>query len=136
MGMLLSGCSAGGGPSGPDTGSLSLTAAHSIGLTPTRLSFVYYFRQRLPPPSQVLTITNLAGGTLTWNGISSPSWLKIQPKSGTAPGAIAVSVDPAALPIGYNGSRPGMLQGYITVSAIGASNTPQTVPVVLYIHYY
>lgn len=136
IGMLLSGCRAETGPTGPDAGSLSLTAAPGIGLAPTRLSFVYYFRQRLPPSSQVLKITNLGGGTLAWTATSSPSWLKIQPKTGTAPSAVTVSVDPAVLPIGYNGSRPGLLQANITVSAVGASNTPQSVPVVLYIHYY
>jgi hypothetical protein len=69
--------------------------APTIGLNPTRLSFVCYFRQRLPPSSQMLKINNLAAGTLAWTAASSPRWLKIQPKMGTAPSAVTVSVDPA-----------------------------------------
>jgi PKD repeat protein len=107
----------------------------TIGLSPTRLSFIYYVLRRLQPPSQTLTIANLGGGALTWTATSS-RWLKISPKTGTAPSTVTVSVDPAALPIGINGYRPPSLQGSITVSAVGASNTPQNVPVSLVLRYF
>ena len=122
-------------PTGSNTASL-LLAAPTIGLSPTSLSFIYYVRRQVPPPSQTLKITNLGGGTLSWTATSSRSWLKISPKTGTAPSTVTVSVNPAALPIGFNGYRPPSLQGSITVSAVGASNTPQTVPVILYLRYY
>jgi len=45
-------------------------------------------------------------------------------------------VDPAALGIGINGYRPSPLQASITVSAAGASNEPQAIPVILNLRYY
>jgi hypothetical protein len=45
-------------------------------------------------------------------------------------------VDPAALGIGINGYRPSLLQASITVSAAGASNEPQAIPVILNLRYY
>jgi PKD repeat protein len=107
----------------------------TIGLSPTRLSFIYYVRQQLQPPSQTFEISNLGGGTLTWTATSS-RWLKILPKTGTAPSTVTVSVDPAARPIGINGYRPPSLKGSITVSAVGAPNTPQKVQVSLILRYF
>jgi hypothetical protein len=49
---------------------------------------------------------------------------------------VTVSVDPAATGIGINGYRPSSLLASITVSAAGASNTPQTLPVILNLRYY
>jgi hypothetical protein len=131
--VLIAACSP-DSPTSPNRASLSLTAAPTIGLSPTSLSFiVYVFRQ--PPPSKTLKITNLGGRTLTWTATSS-RWLKIWPKTGTAPSTVTVSVNLAGSPIGINGYRPHSLPGSITVSAVGASNTPQTVPVILYLRYY
>ena len=107
----------------------------AIGLSPTSLGFYLRVFRSLPPPSQTLSIANLGDGTLTWTASSNSSWLKIGSKSGTAPSSVAVWVDRAALPIGINGYRPARLEASITVSAVGASNTPQTVPVSLILSY-
>ena len=115
----------------PPTG----TETRAIGLSPTSLGFYLRVFRSLPPPSQTLSIANLGDGTLTWTASSNSSWLKIGPKSGTAPSSVTVWVDRAALPIGINGYRPAHLEASITVSAVGASNTPQTVPVSLILSY-
>jgi hypothetical protein len=112
------------------------TTTPAIGLSPMSWSFTYYVRKQQAPPSQTLHLTDQGGGTLTWTGTSSRSWLKISPKTGTAPSTVTVSVDPAATAIGINGYRPSSLQASITVSAAGASNTPQTIPVILNVRYY
>ncbi len=142
LATLLTGCGAetaptavSGEPAAGNTASPSQTAAPTIGVSPTSLSFFMYVFRPLPPPSQTLKITNLGGGTLTWTATSNRSWLKIGPKTGTAPSTVTVSVDRAALPIGINGYRPSSLQASITVSAVGASNTPQKVPVTLSLSY-
>ena len=63
-------------------------------------------------------------------------WLKLSSKSGTAPSTVTVSINTSATGVGVNGSRPQSLSGAIKVSATEATNTPLTVPVVLYIRYY
>ena len=114
----------------------SLAAAPAIGVSPSYLRFlVYAFRPQYNPPSQTLRITNLGGGALTWTARDNASWLKFGPTSGTAPTTLTVRVDRSAIPIGWNGYRPRYLQAAITVSAVGASNTPLTVPVWLTISY-
>jgi hypothetical protein len=126
-----------GTPSAPRAASPVVVAAPAIGLDPTSLGFFMYVFRSSSPPSQTLNITNLGGGTLAWTATSNRSWLKIGPKSGTAPSSVTVSVDRAALWfIGYNGYRPGSLKASITVSAAGASNTLRTVPVTLFLRYY
>lgn len=124
-------------PTSPSTASLSLTAVKTIGASPTRLSFIWYpFRHTLPP-SQTLKISNLGSGTLAWTATSS-TWIKLSSKSGIAPSTVTVSFNPSGIspPIGFNGYRPQSLSGSIKVSATGASNTPLSIPVVLYIRYY
>jgi hypothetical protein len=114
----------------------SLAAAPAIAASPTSLRFlVYAFRPQYNPPSQTLKITNAGGGGLTWTARDNAYWLKFGPISGTAPTSVSVRVDRSAIPIGYNGYRPRYLQAAITVSAVGASNTPLTVPVWLTISY-
>jgi uncharacterized lipoprotein YbaY len=125
-------------PTSPPAASLSsTTAVKTIGVSPTRLSFIWYARRNTLPPSQVLKISNLGSGTLAWTATSS-TWLKLSSKSGTAPSSVTVWFNPSGIqpPIGYNGYRPQSLSGSIKVSATGATNTPLTVPVTLYIRYY
>ena len=142
MATLLAGCggdtaptAVSGEPAAINTTPPSATAAPTIGLSPTGLSFFVYVFRPLQPPSQALEITDPGGGTLAWTATSNRSWLKIGPNTGTTPSTVTVSVDRAALPIGINGYRPSSLEASITVSAVGASNTPQEVPVTLTLSY-
>jgi PKD repeat protein len=97
----------------------------TIGLSPT--SFRIYARRYYADPTLPLSITNIGGGTLNWKAKSNQSWLRVSPTSGTAPSPnVTVSVSTAA-PLG------GMYVGSITISAVGASNSPQTVSVTLYL---
>lgn len=77
------------------------------------------------PPDQNVSITNTgdAGTTLNWTASDDAAWLSIT-ASGTAPSTLVASVNTSGLAGGtYNGT--------ITISATGATNTPQTVPVTL-----
>jgi BACON domain-containing protein len=71
------------------------------------------------------------GTALTWRAVASHSWIVVQPAGGTTPADVRVSVDFAKLP-SRNGATS--ISGWITVSATGASNSPQTIPVKL--QYY
>ena len=119
----------------PPAASLSVTTVKTIGVSPTHLSFIWYpFRHTLPP-SQTVKISNLGSGTMAWTATKT-GWLKLSSKSGTAPSTVTVSIITSATGVGVNGSRPQSLSGAIKVSATEATNTPLTVPVVLYIRYY
>ena len=106
---------------GPLTGAM-------IGISPTSLKFS---TRRIygDPPSERLSLTNIGTGTLNWEATASSyqSWLSVSPASGTAPSDISVSVNTAGL-----GSLWGVYFGRIMISAVGASNSPQTVLATLY----
>jgi hypothetical protein len=108
----------------------SSAAAPTIGLSQTTFIFC------TPPGggstrvcggqlSGELSITNTGSGTLNWTASSGRSWLSVSPRSGVAPSPhVVVSVIPAGLP-----ASPGTFFGSVTISAVGASNSPQTVGV-------
>jgi hypothetical protein len=75
---------------------------------------------------QVLFIST--GAALTWRAVTSAPWIVVKPAGGTTPTAAKVLVDLTKLPP-RNGATS--VSGWITVSAAGASNTPQTIPVKL-----
>jgi len=97
----------------------------TIWLSPTSFRFCYRpgSTRNCVHLSGQLSISNVGNGTLNWEAKSNQSWLGVSPTSGTAPSSnVTVSVHLAGLPRGtYFGS--------ITVSAAGASNSPQTVSV-------
>jgi hypothetical protein len=77
------------------------------------------------PPSQTISISNTGGGSaLTWTASSSASWLTISASSGTTPSPVTVSANTSGL-------ASGSYSGTITITAPGAPNSPQTVPVSL-----
>ncbi len=76
------------------------------------------------PASQTVTITNAGGGTLTWSASSGSSWLAVTPNSGVGTGTLILAINPAGLTAQtYNGT--------VTVTASGATNSPQTISVAL-----
>jgi len=81
------------------------------------------------PGSQTLSIFNSGRGTLSWSTSDDAVWLSVSPTSGASIGeADTVTVTASAA-----GLRPGTYKGNITISAAGASNTPQTLPVELHV---
>ncbi len=94
-----------------------------ISLSRNSLGFTHV-RGDPPPPSQAVDISNGGTGTLNWAASTPASWLVVSPSSGTAPSVLTVSANVAALTAGTYTSN-------ITVTASGASNSPQTVGVTL-----
>jgi uncharacterized protein (TIGR03437 family) len=69
------------------------------------------------------SISILSSGTgVTFNTTASTPWLSVSPATGTTPGQVVVSVNPA-------GMQPGNYSGTVTISATGVSNGPLTVAV-------
>ena len=102
---------------------VTLPVAPAIGLSPTSFSFTGQ-QGGANPAGQSLSISNSGGGTLGWTAATNQSWLTVSSASGTAPSTVTVSVNTAGL-------AAGSYSGTVTVSAPGASNTPQTVAVSL-----
>lgn len=103
------------------------TPTPALAVSPTGLLFVFAPGET-SPQRQTVTIANQTAGVLTWSATpSNVSWLTASPSGGTAqpglPGTLAVDVDPTRLP------GPGTTTAQIVVTAAGAGNSPQVVPV-------
>ena len=79
------------------------------------------------PSTQTLNISNSGGGTLNWTLSDDAAWLSLSPTSGTNTGSSILTVNIAGMSAGsYNAT--------IAISASGATNTPQPVPVALIVN--
>lgn len=106
--------------------SLTVTAVStnpSLNVTPGNLMF-NYLSGSTSPGSQNISIAS-SGSALNFTAAATGgSWLTITPASGSTPSTVKVSANPSGLAAGtYNGT--------VTITASGAANTPQTVPVKL-----
>ncbi len=76
-------------------------------------------------PSKTFDVWNSGGGTLNYTMYDNAAWLSCAPSSGTSTSghnAVTVSFTTSYL-------NPGSYPATISISAPGASNTPQTIPV-------
>jgi uncharacterized protein (TIGR03437 family) len=116
-----------GASNSPQTVSVSLTVTSSIGtatisVNPSVLNYAYQSGGNLLPPQTVkVTATSAVAFTASAAG---GTWLSVGPASGTTPFSLSVSVYPTGL-------SAGNYSGTITITAPGASNSPQTVSVSL-----
>ena len=121
--------SASGATNTPQTIPVSLTVAAAPVASPTIAVSPSSFALTAQAGSttvlnQTLTITNTGGGTFNWTVIDDSTWVVKNVGSGSGNGTVAISVNPTGLSAGTHTSL-------ITVSATGATNTPQVVPVTL-----
>ncbi len=94
--------------------SLTVSAAATLTVTPAALAFTYQPGGTAPAPQSFAIST---GGTpLTFTATSPGSWLQLSPTTGTTPGSVLVTVNPAGL-------GTGTFTGTIGVKAAGASNS-------------
>jgi hypothetical protein len=118
-------------PAGPEAASLSLAAAPTITLQKSIVWALYGLcypttgGNRPCGPSGYLTIRNTGGGTLNWTTTKNATWIRRSPRYGTAPSTMKVWVDGTGLP-------RGNYSGWIKVWATGATNSPQTVWVIMH----
>jgi hypothetical protein len=129
IGVVVGGNTVGSTPSADlafvEIGSVSAPLASSLAVSPSNLSFMG-IQGGGNPPAQTLSIANgeAGGAALSWTASSNQSWLAVSPAAGTSPSSPSVSVSAAGL-------APGTYNGAVTITASGASNSPQTVPLVL-----
>jgi Dockerin type I domain/Viral BACON domain len=97
----------------------------AIGFSPASFNF-NAVANGANPASKVLTVFNsgAAGSTLNWSVTKSQSWLSLAPLSGTDNGSVTLSVDITGL----------FVDDYydtVVITGVGATNSPQKVPVKL-----
>jgi hypothetical protein len=79
------------------------------------------------PAAQTLGIYNSGDGTLNWSLTDDAGWLSLNPTSGSSTG----ETDNIALSVDTTGLSVNTYTATITITASGAANSPQTVPVTL-----
>jgi uncharacterized protein (TIGR03437 family) len=92
----------------------------TISSTPNSLSFAYQ-SGGAPPPAQTLSLSGSSPVAFSVT-IAGGNWLSVTPSQGTTPATLVVSVNPTGLGAGTS-------KGSITLSASGATDSPQTIPV-------
>ena len=92
-------------------------------VSPVSLSFTALTGQA-SPAAQILSVTNGGSGSFGYTVSANVPWISMSPTSGTAPGAVSVSVSSTGL-------ATGSYSGTITVTATGIANSPVTIPVTM-----
>ncbi|MFH1892423.1 MAG: hypothetical protein ABIK83_07030 [Candidatus Zixiibacteriota bacterium] len=113
-------------PNSPQTASVALHVQDNLPLiviTPSSFQFAATSGDDNPTP-QTMSILNGWMGELNWSVSDDADWLTLDPVSGIGDGISTLSVATSGLPDGvYNAT--------VTVTDPGASNSPQTAPVLL-----
>jgi uncharacterized protein (TIGR03437 family) len=105
---------------------LRVTEGSTLDVNPSDLSFSYALGSGafLVQRKNVL-LTSGAGSLISFSASTSgETWLSVAPATGQTPGTIVVSIDATGL-------GEGVYEGAITLTGVGASNAPVTIPVVL-----
>lgn len=92
-------------------------------VTPKTLSFTATVGED-NPAAQSIQINNSGIGEINWTATSTVAWLNLDSTSGVAPSTLNVSVDASGLPAGAH-------EAQITITAPGATDSPQTIAVTL-----
>lgn len=112
--------------SSTSTTSTISTTTPSISLNPISLSFSGT-ASGANPLAQTINLLNPTGGTLSWTLAESAPWLALNITTGTT----TTEVDQVSASVGISGLSAGTYSTIISVTASGASNSPQQIPVSL-----
>jgi hypothetical protein len=104
----------------------STTTIPSILLNPASLSFSGT-AGGASPLAKTMNLANPTGGTLTWSMTEPAPWLALNITSGTT----TTETDQISASVGISGLSAGTYSTIISVTASGASNSPQQIPVSL-----
>ncbi|MDP2384565.1 MAG: fibronectin type III domain-containing protein [Nitrospirota bacterium] len=102
------------------------TASPSILLNPASLSFSGT-AGGANPLARTMNLLNPTGGTLTWSMTESAAWLALNTSAGTT----TTETDQVSASVNIQGLTAGTYSTVIAVTASGATNSPQQIPVSL-----
>lgn len=118
-----------GGTSLPIAVTLTVASSPSLDVSPSSLTFYYQIGQSVPAQKN-LTLSN-TGSPMAFTVSAATStggnWLMLDRTGGTTPSTISAQLVPAVLA----SLAPGNYTGTIVISATGASNPVQSIPVSL-----
>ena len=103
--------------------SISITAPPVISIVPNQLTFAYQSGGTLPSAQQV---TVSSGAMFALTATSSEKWLLVSPTGASTPANFTVSISG-----NVTSMAPGVYPAAITITAAGATNSPQMVSVTL-----
>ncbi len=111
-----------------DTAAINVSASGQpvLSCSPTSFSFSAV-KNGANPNNQNLSIWNSDEGTLNWTVSDGASWLNLSPTTGSSTG----EMDTVTVSASISGKDAGTYDTVITVSASGAENAPQNIPVTL-----
>jgi hypothetical protein len=98
----------------------------SISLSPTTMSFSGT-AGGVNPTAKTINLSNPTGGTLTWSLAESAPWLGLSVTTGST----TTETDQISASVNIQGLAAGTYNTIINVSASGASNSPQQIPVTM-----
>ncbi len=98
-------------------------AAPALSVAPQALSFTYSVGGAVPA-AQTVSIANTGGGALSWTASASDYWLALSPASGSSPGTLSISINPANL-------APGTYTTQVQIAASGATGSPASIAITL-----
>jgi hypothetical protein len=104
------------------------TACSTIELSTSQLEF-YILKNEPNQIAKILGISNNGGWPLSWQLSENCSWLEAIPSSGTC----TTEIDQSEITVNVSGLEVGRYDCFLTVSDSNASNSPQTVQVVLHV---
>lgn len=102
------------------------TPTPSMLLNPASLSFSG-IAGGTNPLAKTMNLVNPTGGTLTWSMTESAAWLALNTTAGTT----TTETDQVSASVNIQGLAAGTYSTVIAVTASGASNSPQQIPVSL-----
>ena len=105
------------------TVTLQVTAAPTLSVNASQLSFDYRVGDA-PPAPQTLSLSSSSAGLAYTATARSSGWLEVSPAGGTTPGALSVQIHTGSL-------ASGTYAGEIEISANAASNRTMSIPVSL-----
>jgi hypothetical protein len=104
------------------------TTGSIIGLSTTQFEF-YIFKNEPNQIAKILGLSNTGGWPLNWQISENCSWLEAIPASGSC----TTEIDESEISVDSSGLDIGVYECELTVSDNNASNSPQTVQVVLHV---
>jgi len=96
----------------------------TLASTPASLNF--FGATTLAPAGQNITVSNSAGGAMSWASSSDSGWLSSTPSSGNAPTTVTVNPNSVGMAVGQH-------NGNVILTSSQAGNSPLSVPVSLYV---
>ncbi len=96
------------------TFTVNIESAPQLSVSPDSLSFNLGLMNAGKSSSQILSISNAGGGTLTWSVSDDQTWITMNPTSGSNSGTVNLNIDTV-------GMRPGTYIGTIAVNSNGGT---------------